>query len=292
MSGVGFGIRSPAGWRLSRERLEEEYQKGNIVIRDDGKLERRKYEEDYEGATRGNLWVDIDPVQGEERLNFQTQKPVALLERIIKASSNPGDVFLDPFCGCGTAIDAAQNLNRRWLGIDITHLSIALLKYRLQHRHGLSAGDDYRVIGEPRDLAGARNLAEKEKDGRYQFQWWALSLVGARPLGASGSGRRGKKGADSGVDGVIHFVDGKGKTHRIVVQVKSGKVSRRDIGDLRGLLDGGATMALFITLEPPTGPMKLSGHGSRLLRNRLRCPAAPAAPANPDHRAVARRRTP
>ena len=177
--------------------------------------------------------------------------------------------MLDPFCGCGTAIDAAQSLGRRWLGIDVTHLSVALMKYRLQDRHGLRASHDYRVIGEPQDLAGARNLAQQEHDGRYQFQWWALSLIGARPLGAPGSGRKGKKGADGGVDGLIHFLDEHKRTQRVVVQVKSGVVSRPDIGDLRGLLDGGAAIGVFITLEPPTRPMQQEAFGAGYYESEL-----------------------
>ncbi|MCE2489527.1 MAG: restriction endonuclease [Anaerolineae bacterium] len=227
----------------------------------------KRYLNDAPGKIMEGVWTEIGVRVGtKERLGYPTQKPLALLERIIRASSNPGDVVLDPFCGCGTAIDAAQGLERRWLGIDVTHLSVALMKYRLQDRHNLRAGRDYRVIGEPQDLAGARNLAEQEQDGRYQFQWWALSLVGARPLGSTGSSRRGKKGADGGVDGVIHFLDENKRAQRVVVQVKSGKVSRRDIGDLRGRLQGGvypasgeasgAAIAVFITLEPPTGPMQ------------------------------------
>jgi len=147
--------------------------------------------------------------QRGEHLGFPTQKPEALLERIIRASSNEGDLVLDPFCGCGTAIVAAETLGRRWLGIDITHLSVALMKYRLHDRHGLRAGQDYRVIGEPQDLAGARNLAEREVDGRYQFQWWALSLVHARPQkDASGGGWRGRFGGGRGVVGRLVEIGG------------------------------------------------------------------------------------
>ncbi len=239
-------------------------------LKDTGVPAIKRYLEDAPGKSAGDVWADINPVSptAKERLGYPTQKPLALLERIIRASSNPGDVVLDPFCGCGTAIDAAQGLGRRWIGIDITHLSVALMKYRLQDRHGLRAGQDYRVIGEPQDLAGARNLAEQEQDGRYQFQWWALSLVGARPLGSTGlsrerrsergSSRRGKKGADGGVDGVIHFLDEEKRAQRVVVQVKSGKVSRPDIGDLRGLLVAGTAIGVFITLQPPTSQMQKS----------------------------------
>ena len=249
------------GWGYKVEQLEEWWQEGRIHTKKDGtpRMDGLKvYLDEAAGKPLQNVWTDITRIANtaKERLGYPTQKPLALLKRIIKASSNPGDVVLDPFCGCGTAIDAAQGLGRRWLGIDITHLSVALMKYRLQDRHGLRAGRDYRVIGEPQDLAGARNLAEQEQDGRYQFQWWALSLIGARPQGGRGSSRRGKKGADGGVDGIIHFLDENRNTRQVVVQVKSGKVSRPDIGDLRGLLDAGAAIAVFITLEPPTGPME------------------------------------
>ena len=277
---VWKGYQPPErGWRYSQETMQKLDEEGRVwyPASKDKRLRLKRYLSEMPGRVVDTNWTDISPIgaHAKERLGYPTQKPLALLERIIRASSNPGDLVLDPFCGCGTAIDAAQGLERRWIGIDVTHLSVALMKYRLQDRHGLRAGHDYRVIGEPQDLAGARNLAEQEQDGRYQFQWWALSLVGARPLGASGSGRRGRKGADGGVDGVIHFLDEKERTQQIVVQVKSGKVSRRDIAELRGLLMGvypasglspkrrsgggeasGTAIAVFISLESPTRPMK------------------------------------
>ena len=247
-------------WAYSKENMERFEREGRLHYTRSGIPRYKRYLDEMPGVHIQSIWEDIMPIRSRaaERLGYPTQKPLALLERIIRASSNPGDVVLDPFCGCGTAIDAAQGLGRRWLGIDITHLSVALMKYRLQDRHGLRAGRDYRVIGEPQDLAGARNLAEQEQDGRYQFQWWALSLVGARPLGSTGSSRRGKKGADGGVDGVIHFLDEDRNTQRVVVQVKSGKVSRPDIGDLRGLLGAGTAIGVFITLQPPTSKMQES----------------------------------
>ena len=122
-------------------------------------------------------------ISGNERLGYPTQKPLALLERIIAASSNPDDVVLDPFCGCGTTVAAAQKLGRRWIGIDITHLSIALQKFRLKEMFGPDLA--FKVIGEPEDLAGARQLA---RDDPYQFQWWALSLIRARPYGGEAGG--------------------------------------------------------------------------------------------------------
>jgi site-specific DNA-methyltransferase (adenine-specific) len=131
------------------------------------------------GETVDSLWDDISPInsQAQERLGYPTQKPLALLERIISASSNPGDVVLDPFCGCGTAIHAAQKLGRQWIGIDITHLAISLIEKRLRDAF---PGIEFEVHGTPKDLASARDLADRDK---YQFQWWAVSMVDALPFG-------------------------------------------------------------------------------------------------------------
>ncbi len=133
----GFVNPHPSGWRLSKERLEAEYQKGNIVIRPDGKLERRTYLKDYKGAAYGNVWDDVSPPAKEERTGYPTQKPIALLERIIKASSNDGDVVLDPFCGCATTCVAAERLSRQWIGIDISEKAIALVRMRLEKEVGI-----------------------------------------------------------------------------------------------------------------------------------------------------------
>lgn len=134
----GFENPHPTGWRLSKERLEEEYQKGNIVILPNGRLQRRKYESEFRGTPLGNLWTDVPPVfGGGEKLGYPTQKPLALLERIIHASSNKGDVVLDPFCGCATACSAAEKLGRKWIGIDISPKAYALLNMRLKQEAGL-----------------------------------------------------------------------------------------------------------------------------------------------------------
>jgi len=199
------------------------------------------------GKHPDDVWTDIQPIapSAKARLSYPTQKPEELIERLIKASSRPGDVVLDPFCGCGTAVVAAHKLDRRWVGIDITHLAVALMKHRLRDSFGL---EDVVVIGEPRDLAGARALAKQD---RYQFQWWALSLIQAKPVGDDR-----KKGADRGIDGVINFVESRGKAERILVSVKSGHVTVAHIRDLKGVLDREkACMGVFITLEPPTKPM-------------------------------------
>lgn len=169
------------------------------------------------------------------------------------SSSNEGDVVLDPFCGCGTAVAAAQKLNRKWIGIDVTHLSISLMKYRLKDSFGLVEKQDYAVVGEPEDVQSARQLA---KDDRYQFQWWALSLVQAKPLGNESGSKEGKKGADKGIDGVINFVNEKNKLDRVLIQVKSGHVKSGDIRDLRGALEREeAAIGVFLTLEEPSRDM-------------------------------------
>ncbi|MGC1376965.1 MAG: DNA methyltransferase [Anaerolineales bacterium] len=212
--------------------------------------------DDTEGGSLADVWTDIFPVsaQAAERMGYPTQKPLALLERIIQASSEEGDVVLDPFCGCGTAVVAAQKLNRKWIGIDITYLSIALMKYRLQDSFALTGGKDYAILGEPEDLASARQLA---KDDRYQFQFWALSLIGAKPLGGETGSKQGRKGADKGVDGYLFFVDAPGETtYKTIVQVKSGHVQDSHIRDLIGAMENEkAPIGVFLTLEEPTRNM-------------------------------------
>jgi len=241
-------------WKFTVERLDELDAAGMIHWPLRGGWPRYKR---YLDAVRGlhllDVWTDIDPLnsQAQERLGYPTQKPLALLDRIISASSNPGDVVLDPFCGCGTALVAAQKLGRRWIGIDITHLSIALMKYRLCHAF---PDVQFAVVGEPKDLGSARQLAQ---DDRFQFQWWALSLVKARPLGGESGSKTGKKGADRGIDGVINFFDdASNKPKRVIVQVKSGHVQRGDIGQLVGTVQReDAAIGVFVTLEEPTKEM-------------------------------------
>ena len=241
-------------WRFTKEKMEKLDQEGKIYF--ESKIPQlKRYLDELEGQAVHELWNDVSPInsQATERLGYPTQKPLALLDRIIQASSNPGDVVMDPFSGCGTCITAAQKLGRRWIGIDITHLAIAMHKSRLKDMFGLEQKKDYRVIGEPEDLAGARQLASED---RYQFQWWALSLIEARPMGG-GESKTGKKGSDRGIDGVINFLDDrKGGLSRALVQVKSGHVKSGDIRDLKGTLEReGAQVGIFITLENPTREM-------------------------------------
>ena len=243
-------------WRFSVDELERLYAEGRILLRRDGRPRKdghKSYLHEAPGPVLQDIWTDIElgPTSGE-RLRYPTQKPEALLERIVNASSNEGDVVLDPFCGCGTATAASERLNRQWIGIDITHLAITLIRHRLHDTFGKDLRP-YEVIGVPQDVESAKALAaESEHDGRYQFEWWALGLVDARPA------QDKKKGADSGVDGYINFFDDtSGKAKRIIVQVKSGHVNRGQIATLKGDMEREkAEIGLFVTLERPTGPMQ------------------------------------
>ena len=241
-------------WRWTKERMQQAHDDGLIYYSSTGLASQKRYLDEMEGNPVDTIWDDIKPIQAQsaERLGYPTQKPEALLERIVRASSNEGDVVLDLFCGCGTAIAAAERLNRRWIGIDVTHIAITLIRYRL---HDTFKADlkPYEVLGQPQDVASAQALAtDSENSGRYQFEWWALGLVDARPA------QDRKKGADSGVDGYINFFDdNSGKAKRIIVQVKSGHVTRDQIATLKGDMDREeAEIGLFITLETPTRPME------------------------------------
>src|SRR5260370_33068432 len=242
-------------WKYTVERLDELDNEGRIYWpeKEGGVPRYKRYLDEMHGVAVQSILIDIPPLsaQSTEKLGYPTQKPLALLERIIQASSNEGDTVLDPFCGCGTAIAAAQKLGRKWIGIDITHLSIALLKYRLED---MFPGISYKVVGEPAAIAPARQLKAEDP---YQFQWWSLSLIRARPLGGEAGSRVGKKGADRGIDGVIAFIDdATGKAKRVLVQVKSGHVNSSQIRDLVGTLKReDAAIGLFITLETPTRDM-------------------------------------
>jgi DNA modification methylase len=233
-----------------QEKLDLLDSAGYIVWPARGRVPRyKRYLEMSEGNPIQDVITDIQPIgaHARERLGYPTQKPLALLERIIQASSNEGDIVLDPFCGCGTAIVAAQKLNRRWIGIDITHLAIALIKYRLSDMFDLKEGEDYRVVGEPTTVAEARVLALQDRD---EFQKWAIGLIPrARPF-------QQKKGKDTGIDGILYFQDDKSDPKKVVIQVKSGKVGVKDVRDFRGVLEReGATLGLFVTLKPPTRNM-------------------------------------
>lgn len=237
-------------WRWTKERMMEELGKGRIIVPKDGKgIPRyKRYLDEQKGVPIGDFWADIEFAAGAERLGYPTQKPEALLERIIQASSHEGDIVLDPFCGCGTTITVAEKLKRRWIGIDITHLAITLIKKRLNDSFGKELAP-YEVVGEPADAMSAGALAEVN---RHQFEWWALGLVDAAPA------QDKKKGADRGVDGVLYFQEkDDGDYHKIVVQVKSGHVGAKGVRELEGTRQQEkAEIAALLTLKPPTKAMK------------------------------------
>ncbi|HOY56181.1 MAG TPA: DNA methyltransferase [bacterium] len=247
-----------AMWLYSKEKLEEMY-KNDLLIKTKGGLFRKKmYLKDTEGKLVSDMWFDEDvkPLQGisSESLGYPTQKPEALLERIIKASSKGGDWVLDPFCGCGTTVSAAEKLDRNWIGIDITMLAINLINKRLKEQFA-DKNIKINLDGLPKDLKAAKALAEKD---RFEFEYWALSLIDAMP--AKSKSQENMHGADKGIDGtlapIIGFKKGDNQYGRIIVQVKSGGVKRNDIATLKGDIEREkATGGVFITLEEPTKPM-------------------------------------
>jgi site-specific DNA-methyltransferase (adenine-specific) len=244
------------GWRYSKETMAKLDAEGRIWYprKKDGtpdltkRPQLKRYLQEMGGGVMGCVWTDISPInsQAQERLGYPTQKPLALLERIIAASSSEGDIVLDPFCGCGTAVHAAQKLKREWIGIDITHLAISLIEKRLNDAF---PGIKFEVHGTPKDLDGAKALAAQDK---YQFQWWAVSLVNAIPFAGK------KKGADSGIDGLIYFKPEGKITEKAIVSVKGGdNVNVAMVRDLAHVVDREkAKIGLFLTLAEPTGPMR------------------------------------
>ncbi len=244
------GVRPYKGryWAYSKDKMKEFEAQGRLIYTRSGMPEYKRYLDEMPGVPLQDLWDDIAPInsQAQERLGYPTQKPEALLQRIIKVSSNQGDVVLDPFCGCGTTITAAQSLRRRWIGIDITHLAITLIKHRLKDAFGDATA--YKVIGEPVSVPDAEALAASDP---YQFQWWALGLLGARPV-------EQKKGADHGIDGRIIFQGDKpGSFQSIILSVKAGHTNVAHVRDLKGVLDREkAAIGVLISMQEPTSPMR------------------------------------
>lgn len=238
------GVRPYSGrfWAYSKANLVEFANSGKLIHRETGMPRLVQFADEMPGIPLQDLWTDIPPVLGDQNLGYPTQKPEALLERIIRASSNEGDVVLDPFCGCGTAIAVSQRLDRQWIGIDITYAAIQTIKMRL------AAFDDikYEIKGEPVSLSDAQKLAQEDP---YQFQWWSLGLVGARPEAP-------KKGADRGIDGRLYFHDGE-RNQGIVISVKAGHTGVAHVRDLRGVIEREqAAIGVLITMQEPSAPMK------------------------------------
>ncbi len=251
-------------WRYSKEKMAALIQQGRVVQTKPGAVPAyKRYLDEMQGVPLQDWWGDIGPIgaQAAERLGYPTQKPVALLERIIRSSCPADGTVLDPFCGCGTTITAAQTLGRAWIGIDITHLAITLMKERLKDTFGGAAA--FKIVGEPVSIPDAERLAASDP---YQFQWWALGLVGARPV-------EGKKGADKGIDGKIVFLgdpggagvppaqggqDGRApRFETVIISVKAGNSGVAHVRDLRGVIERDkAAVGVLISMQEPTGPMR------------------------------------
>lgn len=246
------------GWSCNIERMRKYDREGRLhfPVRADGALRLKMYADESSGERLQSLWDDIPPISSRalERLGYPTQKPRALLERIISVSSNPGDIVLDPFCGCGTAVDAAQKLGRRWIGIDVTHLAIGLIEKRL--REGYGDAVDFETIGAPRDLASAQRLAE---DDPHQFQAWITLKLGGWPW------MGGKKGADRGIDGYFYYVGADGRVETGVISVKAGnRINPAMVRDLWGVMQrDGHRLGLFVSAAVPTRGIEqeAAGHG-------------------------------
>ena len=238
------------GWRYSRETMQKLHDEDRIWYPEDKskRPQLKRYLDEQPGPVCGDVWTDISPLnsQAKERLGYPTQKPLALLERIVKASSNEGDVVFDPFCGCGTAVDAAQRLNRQWVGIDITYLAIDLIENRLEKTYGPDIRKTYEIIGIPRDVFGARALFEKNP---FDFERWVVSLVDGHP--------NAKQGADKGSDGTIRFWKNRDELGEVNISVKGGaQINPSMVRDLVGtVLRRQSEMGLLILLTPPTKGM-------------------------------------
>jgi site-specific DNA-methyltransferase (adenine-specific) len=248
----------PNGWSCNIERMQKYDRQGRLhyPTKTTGALRLKMFEDESLGERLQSLWDDIPPIssQAQERLGYPTQKPRALLERIIAASSNPGDVVLDPFCGCGTAVDAAQKLGRQWIGIDVTHLAIGLIEKRMREGYG----DDlpFETIGSPKDLASAQRLAA---DDPHQFQHWITLKLGGYPW------MGGKKGGDKGVDGYFYYVGDDGSTQTGVISVKAGNnVNPAMVRDLGRVMErDGHNLGVFVCAAMPTKGMvdEANSHG-------------------------------
>lgn len=249
----------PNGWKVTPERMAELDRQGRLHFpaKAGGRLRLKNYLDEGQGVPVQDVWTDVLSLGGTspERLGYPTQKPVALLERIVATSSNPGDVVLDPFCGCGTAIDAAIKLNRKWLGIDVTYIAVGLIQARLKDTYGTEIANTYKVEGIPRDLPGAQALFNQSP---FDFERWAVTLADGTP--------NEKQVGDRGIDGVIRFLNdrsGKAAGGRVLVSVKGGKsINPAMVRDLVGTVDSQkAEMGVLITMVPPTpGMVEAANH--------------------------------
>ena len=254
------GYKPKHGWFYIKSELIKLDEAGYIRW-NKGKTPRRiMYYDEHPGIEIGSLWDDIKMLtsNSKERLGYQTQKPLELLERIIKSSSKEGDLILDPFCGCGTAVHAAHKLKRNYIGIDITHLAIGLIEYRMRKEIGIKP----KVIGVPTTLESAQELANRDK---FQFEAWAVTRIdGIKP--------NEKKGKDRGIDGRGIRIIGKDKngldiSKKVIVSVKGGhQISPSMIRDLKGTVKReNAGFGVFICIQKPTKEMKKEAASSDMI---------------------------
>lgn len=231
-------------WRWTKDRMQQAYADGMVVQTAPGRVPRfKRYLDEQRGRPLSDVWADIPPLnsQAAERLGYPTQKPLALLERIIKLTTNPGDVVLDPFCGCGTTVDAAQKLGRQWIGIDITYISVDLIIKRLMATHGQSVMDEVEVDGIPYDIQSAQSLFDRSP---FDFERWAVSMIHAQP--------NEKQVGDKGIDGVRRFLLDNSHVGKTLVSVKGGKnVQPTFVRDLAGTVSQArdAQLGVLITLN-------------------------------------------
>ncbi len=244
----------PNGWAVSRKVMEQYDKEGRLFFpkKENARLRKKIFLEDSAGVPVTDIWEDLPPIHASaaERLGYPTQKPLALLKRIIAASSNEGDVVLDPFCGYGTAVHAAQKLGRKWIGIDVTHLAVSLIEKRM---HDAFPGIDFAVKGRPESLDAARDLAERDKN---EFEKWAVTAIDGQPY-------RTGKGADGGVDGLIYFNGWDGEKQRVleekaIISVKGGE--NKGVGWISELVETigrqNAAVGILLMAANPTRQME------------------------------------
>jgi site-specific DNA-methyltransferase (adenine-specific) len=236
------------GTATGKETIEQLKKEDKIYVTEKGKLRIKHYLDDAKGFPIDDLWLDLPPInsQASERMGYPTQKPKALLERIINASSAEGDTILDAFCGCGTTVDAAEGLKRNWIGIDISPIAISLIRKRLNESYGKSLSK-YDVRGIPKDEASAIRLWQQNP---FAFQdWWITEFCAF-------STTFGRKGADKGIDGIAKYLVGNNETIKAAFQVKGGKIQSKDTDALLGAMDKHhCELGIFLSIQEPTKPM-------------------------------------
>jgi len=233
-------------WRWTKERMMKAWKDGRIIVPRTGNVPRyKRFLDEMPGTPITDIWTDIEHLHGssKETLGYPTQKPIALLERIIQTSSNESDLIMDPFCGCGTAVAAAEKLGRKWIGIDITYLAIALIKKRMID-HFPDA--KFQIIGEPKSADDAKQLFLQSP---FQFESWAVSLLGGQPYKSGGGG-------DTGIDGLLYFKDYANEHHKIIIEVKGGGYNPKDVRALKTVIKReGAPLGVLLALNKPTKGM-------------------------------------